>query len=99
MAPDEALHSSLGVRVDTVVPYPGDVKPDLWLIAGQSNAAGFAIMKKVTWGILSTAKIIGKFIISLTMFVGRLGPLTIAMAISETEKPRFKYAQEKLLIG
>jgi trk system potassium uptake protein TrkH len=50
-------------------------------------------------GLTSELSVIGKFIISLTMFVGRLGPLTIAMAISETEKPRFKYAQEKLLIG
>jgi len=41
----------------------------------------------------------GKFIIILAMFIGRLGPLTIALAIGKKEHPQFRYAQEKLLIG
>jgi trk system potassium uptake protein TrkH len=41
----------------------------------------------------------GKTIIIVTMFIGRLGPLTIALAMGQREKPRFKYAEEKILIG
>lgn len=50
-------------------------------------------------GLTSGLSAAGKFIIILAMFIGRLGPLTIAMAIGRKEQPRFKYAQENLLIG
>ena len=50
-------------------------------------------------GLTAELSSIGKGIIIATMFVGRLGPLTIALAIGKKEKPRFKYAQEKILIG
>jgi trk system potassium uptake protein TrkH len=46
---------------------------------------------------LSTA---GKLLVTLLMIVGRLGPLTIAIALTAREsKPRFRYAEENLLIG
>ena len=50
-------------------------------------------------GLTSGLTSLGKFIIIITMFVGRIGPLTIALAIGKKETPRFKYAQEKVLIG
>jgi trk system potassium uptake protein TrkH len=50
-------------------------------------------------GLTSGLSAAGKFIIILAMFVGRLGPLTIALAIGKKEYPRFKYAQENLLVG
>ncbi|NOZ61398.1 MAG: hypothetical protein GXO74_06925 [Calditrichaeota bacterium] len=50
-------------------------------------------------GITSTLSVAGKIILALTMFIGRLGPLTIALAIGQKQLPSFKYAQEKLLIG
>lgn len=43
---------------------------------------------------------LGKIIISLTMFAGRVGPLTIAFALSQRrEKESFKYPKGKIMIG
>lgn len=43
---------------------------------------------------------IGKILICMVMFIGRLGPLTIAMAVSREEaKGRFKYSEENLMVG
>ncbi len=50
-------------------------------------------------GITSTLSAAGKVILVFAMFIGRLGPLTIALAIGQKQIPSFKYAQEKLLIG
>ncbi|OQX84702.1 hypothetical protein B6D60_08900 [candidate division KSB1 bacterium 4484_87] len=50
-------------------------------------------------GLTSTLSATGKIILVLTMFIGRLGPLTIALAIGRKQLPSFKYAEEKLLIG
>lgn len=41
----------------------------------------------------------GRLIITLMMFIGRLSPLTIAMAVGNMKKKRFKYAQENIMIG
>ncbi len=45
---------------------------------------------------LSTA---GKLILSMVMFVGRLGPLVIAVAVSRGSAPRFYYAEEEIMSG
>jgi trk system potassium uptake protein TrkH len=43
---------------------------------------------------------IGKIIILLTMFIGRLGPLTLVYALSQNKKTsKIGYAEEKVLIG
>ncbi|MFI2859332.1 hypothetical protein ACH6EH_19795 [Paenibacillus sp. JSM ZJ436] len=43
---------------------------------------------------------IGKIIIIITMFVGRLGPLMLALALAQrVYKQPFRYAEEKILIG
>ena len=41
----------------------------------------------------------GKVIILSLMFIGRLGPLTMAMAIGKKEKMRYRYVQEDVLVG
>lgn len=42
----------------------------------------------------------GRILITLLMFIGRLGPLTIALAVQGREPaPRFKYVQESVLVG
>jgi trk system potassium uptake protein TrkH len=42
----------------------------------------------------------GKCIIMVLMFIGRLGPLTIAFALTnQKQHEKFKYAEEKILIG
>jgi trk system potassium uptake protein TrkH len=45
---------------------------------------------------LSTA---GKLILSAVMFVGRLGPLVVAMAVSRRTAPRYYYAEEAIMSG
>jgi trk system potassium uptake protein len=42
---------------------------------------------------------LGKFIIICTMFVGRLGPLTLAVAMTRQAKERFRYPEGKVIIG
>lgn len=42
----------------------------------------------------------GKVLISFMMFIGRVGPLTIAFALARaTKKQPFKYVEEKIMIG
>jgi trk system potassium uptake protein TrkH len=41
----------------------------------------------------------GKFVIILTMFVGRLGPLTLAFAITKKAKDHFRYPEGRVIIG
>lgn len=53
-------------------------------------------------GITSNLTIIGRLIITVTMFVGRLGPLTLAFAFAKKSKERkgmFRYPEEKIFIG
>lgn len=42
---------------------------------------------------------IGKLLISFTMFVGRLGPLTLAIAVVRKKEERFRYPEERVVIG
>lgn len=40
-----------------------------------------------------------RLLISLVMFIGRLGPLTVAIAVGGEKKALFKYAKENVLVG
>ncbi|WP_160723607.1 TrkH family potassium uptake protein [Bacillus sp. USDA818B3_A] len=43
---------------------------------------------------------IGRILITIMMFIGRLGPLTMAFALLKTQKEsKVRYAEEKILIG
>jgi trk system potassium uptake protein TrkH len=51
-------------------------------------------------GITSGFSGIGKLLIICIMFIGRLGPMGVAMALSRKGKPsNFSYAQENIMIG
>ncbi|MDW7680236.1 MAG: potassium transporter TrkG [bacterium] len=50
-------------------------------------------------GITAGLSSMGKVIIIITMFIGRLGPLTVTLAIGKKEAPKYKYAEEKVLVG
>lgn len=51
-------------------------------------------------GITSKLSAIGKFIITVTMLIGRLGPLTFAVSLSSTEKNvNLSYPEENIMIG
>jgi trk system potassium uptake protein len=42
---------------------------------------------------------IGKFAISFTMFVGRLGPLTLAIAVTRRAQEHYRYPEGSVIIG
>jgi trk system potassium uptake protein TrkH len=46
--------------------------------------------------VLSTA---GKLLITLIMFVGRLGPLVVAIAVSRRKVIPYRYAEESIMVG
>ncbi len=51
-------------------------------------------------GITPTLSPVGRVLITLAMLVGRLGPLTMAMAAGmRGERGRFQYAEENLMVG
>jgi len=41
----------------------------------------------------------GKIVVTLLMFVGRLGPLVVGVAVSRKLAPRYYYAEENIMIG
>ena len=55
----------------------------------------------LTTGITPTLSVVSKLLISLTMFLGRVGPLTVSMALSGgPQKPdAIRYPEERLMVG
>ncbi len=54
----------------------------------------------ISMGITSSLTDFSRILIILTMFVGRVGPLTAALAFGETTKrPKHKYPEENILVG
>lgn len=54
----------------------------------------------LSMGLTAELSPLGKIIIIITMFIGRLGPLTLAFALSRrSNKLNYRYAEEKVLIG
>ena len=56
----------------------------------------------LTLGVTTKLTIVGKIIIALTMFAGRVGPLTIILALAKhkSSKPgNIRYPEDKILIG
>lgn len=50
-------------------------------------------------GLTEGLTIMGKVVLTFVMFVGRLGPLVIALAVSRRGAPRYYYAEEDIMIG
>lgn len=51
-------------------------------------------------GITSVLSSFGKFLLMMTMFVGRVGPLTLALAVAiKEDKFLYKYPEEKVMVG
>jgi trk system potassium uptake protein TrkH len=56
----------------------------------------------LTLGLTTKLTFVGKVIISLTMYAGRVGPLTIILALAKTKNSKsgtIKYPEDKILIG
>lgn len=51
-------------------------------------------------GVTSELSSIGRILITITMFLGRVGPLTMALALGEKAKhAKYRYPEEKVMIG
>lgn len=51
-------------------------------------------------GITPNLSAIGKLVVILTMFIGRVGPLTVAMAVAARgERTLYRYPEEKVMVG
>jgi trk system potassium uptake protein TrkH len=67
-----------------------------------SSAFGAVGLSTGDGGVLSYAATfddVGKLIIVLVMFIGRLGPITIGMLVLARSESRVRYPEEKVLIG
>lgn len=53
----------------------------------------------LSMGITANLGIISKILIIVTMFIGRLGPMTVALAFTNNKKSLLKYPKEDILIG
>lgn len=70
----------------------GDILPLLFETVSAFGTVGFSL------GVTPDLSILGKMIIMVLMFVGRIGPLTIAMALARP-KPEFGYEYPEERIG
>ena len=50
-------------------------------------------------GVTPGLSVPGKLLITVVMFVGRLGPLVVGIAISRQRHSRFTYAEENIMVG
>ncbi len=50
-------------------------------------------------GITAKLSVMGKIVLSAIMFVGRLGPLVIGVAVSRKVVSRYRYAEETIMVG
>ena len=51
-------------------------------------------------GITAKLSPVGKFILSIAMFIGRIGPLTVAFSLAErVSRGKYTYPQERVIIG
>ena len=54
----------------------------------------------LSMGITSRLSLFAKILLSITMFIGRVGPLTIGMAFFEVKQPiKIRYAAEEVYVG
>lgn len=50
-------------------------------------------------GLTSNLSLLGKLIVCLTMYLGRIGPITIALSFSYKRTAEISYAQDKVIMG
>lgn len=89
---------SLGlVIIVTMVLSMTEKQPFLFLLFEATSAFGTV---GLSIGVTPELSAVGKIVIVLTMFAGRLGPLTLAYALGpRTEKELYRYPEGKITIG
>lgn len=53
----------------------------------------------LSMGLTGSLTLIGKMVIIFIMFIGKLGPLTLAFSLAQPEKAKIKYPNEEILTG
>ncbi|AYV72650.1 MULTISPECIES: TrkH family potassium uptake protein [Niallia] len=53
----------------------------------------------LSMGLTSTLTMAGKFVIVLVMFVGKIGPLTLAFSLAKPNKSKIRFPKEDILTG
>lgn len=54
----------------------------------------------LTTGVTPHLSIVGKYVIAMAMFMGRIGPITIALALTKKQNDlNIQYAEEKVIVG
>ncbi|MCG6892246.1 MAG: potassium-transporting ATPase subunit KdpA [Desulfobacteraceae bacterium] len=53
----------------------------------------------LSMGVTESLSVPGKLVITAIMFTGRLGPLMLALAVSRRTGPRYRYAEERIMVG
>jgi len=85
------------VVVATLILTITESAPFLWLLFEVVSA--FATVG-LSFGVTPELSDIGKFVITTTMYIGRVGPLTLFSALMlRSSVPRYRYAEEQVLIG
>jgi trk system potassium uptake protein TrkH len=50
-------------------------------------------------GVTGALTTTGKLVVIVTMFVGRIGPLTLALALGDRARPRVHYPETRIMVG
>ena len=53
----------------------------------------------LSMGVTPTLSTVGRLCVTLLMFVGRIGPMVVAVAVSRDQAPQFRWAEEDIMIG
>lgn len=92
-----ALWNAIGILLLAVSEDAGNATRFEHVIFEQVSAFGTVGLSA---GLTSELSAVGKVWIMLSMFAGRLGPLTVALAVlPTTRKPPFEYPEERVMIG
>lgn len=72
----------------------------LFEVTSAFGTVGLSAGKGMSLSLSSVFSVAGKLLIIITMFAGRVGPLTVGVAvIQDEEQLRYKYARARMLIG
>jgi len=102
--PMEIIHRSLSIMIISLVMIFGAI----FLLTITEDASMFSIVFEafsafgtvgISIGLTEKLSNIGKPIIMLLMFVGRVGPLTIAFALAKSSKPKISYPKGDIFTG
>ncbi len=72
---------------------PGIYMDALFEIVSAFGTVGLSL------GLTAKLSTFGKIVVIFTMLIGRVGPLAIALAVGGEKPVRFKYAEERVMVG